>query len=166
MTIQDKTRFKQAFNRLAVAVRLPADQADTSMQQVYWDGLNDLPLDAVEDAARDLALGSQWFPKLAEWRDSAIKAKHGRVIKMALPAPQREPWRAECETCDDTGWEQMQCDGSDICGRRKDHAKHGYVVPCVCRPTNRTYQRRLAEQQARARGRKEAAEQGKGKWAN
>lgn len=159
MTVNDKGRFMQAFNKLAVAVRLPADQADAAMQRVYWEGLADLPLDAVEDSAREIGLSAQWFPKLAEWRDAAVKAKHGRVLKMALPAPRSNPWQSECETCDDTGWEVMACAGDATCGRVFEHAKHNYTIPCVCRPTNRTYQRRLAEQRERVRGKREAAEQ-------
>ena len=156
MTIHDKQRFKQAFSRLAVAVRLPADQADAAMQRVYWDALADLPLEAVEDAARELALEAQWFPKVAEWRDAASKAKHARVLTMALPAPRTEPWAEECSSCDDSGWEPMACPGDGTCGRTKAHAKHSYAVPCACIPTNRTYQRRLAEQRERARGRHHA----------
>lgn len=156
VTVNDKARFQQAFSRLAVAVRLPADQADAAMQRVYWDGLNDLPVEAVEDAARELALTGDWFPKLAEWRDLSEKAKHARVIKMALPASREQPWTAECETCDDTGWESMTCDGTQ-CQRPKEHRPHTYIVECVCRPTNRTYQRRRAEQQERARQRSAAS---------
>lgn len=157
MTVQDKARFAQCFNRLAVAVRLPADQADQSMQRVYWEGLNDLPLEAVEDAARELGLESDWFPKLAQWRDAAVKAKHSRQIRMSLPQARENPWQAECGTCDDTGWEELKCSGAGECGRGKEHAKHTYSVECVCRPTNRTYQRRIAEQRERARSRRAAS---------
>lgn len=160
MTVNDKARFMQAFNRLAVAVRLPADQTDAAMQRVYWDGLADIPLEAVEDAARDLALDAQWFPKLSEWRTLAEKAKHGRMLKAALPSPRDEPWKAECETCDDTGWEFFVCPAeSPTCERVTPHLPHSYTRPCYCRPTNRTYQRRLAEQHERVRGRHEAVKQ-------
>lgn len=158
MTINDKFRFKQAFNRLAVAVRLPADQADAAMQVVYWEGLDTYPIEAVEDAARQLAEQSVWFPKLAEWIELAAKAQNARVIKMALPDPGRA-WHAECGTCDDTGWEPLECSGRAQCGRDREHAPHPYVVACACRPTNRTYQRRKAEERERSRGKGEARQQ-------
>ena len=66
----DSKRFKAAFNRLAVATRLPADQADMASQRVYFEGLQDLPIEAVEQAARGLELKAQWFPKLVEWRQA------------------------------------------------------------------------------------------------
>lgn len=157
MTVADRTRFKQAFNRLAVAVRLPADQVDAAMQRVYWDGLETYPIEAVEDAAVLLARQAVWFPKLAEWRDEATKASNARALRLALPDPGRA-WNAECATCDDTGWEPMTCSGGAQCGRQKEHGQHSYVVPCPCRATNRTYLRRKAEERERARGRRSAAE--------
>jgi hypothetical protein len=151
VTVQDKFRFAQVFNRLAVAVRLPADEADEAMKRVYWEGLNDLPLEAVEDAARELSVG-EWFPKLGEWRSVATKAQNTRIIAKALPDPGRG-WQSECGTCDDTGWEELTCSGGRQCGRVKEHPPHNYVVPCPCRATNHTYQRRKAEDRERARGR-------------
>jgi hypothetical protein len=158
VTIQDKARFKQAFNRLAVAVRLPAEQADASMQRVYWDGLETLPIESVEDAAAAIAAQAVWFPKLAEWKDAAEKASNARVLKFALPDPGRG-WHSECGTCDDTGWESLTCAGGRQCGRTKEHAEHSYVVPCACRPTNHTYQRKRAEERERARGKEGASKQ-------
>lgn len=157
MTIQDRVRFKQAFNRLAVAVRLPADQADAAMQKVYHDGLEVYPIEAVEAAADSLAKNAVWFPKLAEWRDEAEKAQNSQAIRRALPSTVRE-WHSECATCDDTGWEPLECAGTRQCGRDKEHQAHSYVVPCACRANNHTYQRRRAEQRERARGRHAAVD--------
>ena len=161
VTIHDKIRFKQAFNRLAVAVRLPADQADAAMQRIYWDGLEPYPIEAVEDASHTLATQAAWFPKLAEWIEVASKAQNARVLKHALPDPGRG-WNSECGTCDDTGWEPLTCAGGRQCGRTKEHAAHSYVVPCPCRDTNRTYQRRKAEERDRVRGKSEASRQKRG----
>lgn len=161
MTLHDKLRFKQAFNRLAVAVRLPADQADVAMQRIYWEGLESYPIDAVEDAASALAAQAVWFPKLAEWIEVTSKAQNARVLKLALPDPGRG-WNSECGTCDDTGWEPLTCAGGRQCGRDREHAAHSFVVPCACRDTNRTYQRRKAEERDRARGKGEAARQKRG----
>lgn len=155
MTLHDKQRFKQAFNRLAVAVRLPAEQADTAMQKVYWDGLEPFPIDAVESAATSIAKAAVWFPKLAEWRDAAGAAQNVQAMARALPSVGRE-WHAECATCHDTGWEPLSCAGTRQCGREKTHQEHQYAVACACRPTNHTYQRRMAEQRERVRGRSRA----------
>lgn len=82
----DSKRFKVAFNRLAVATRLPADQADMASQRVYFEGLQDLSIEAVENAARGLELKAQWFPKLSEWRQAVRAVERDAVRK--LP-PQR-----------------------------------------------------------------------------
>lgn len=158
MTIHEKSRFKQAFNRLAVAVRLPADQTDDDMQKIFWQGLEAFPIEAVEAGAEHLALTAQWFPKLAEWRDAASSAQNAQAIARALP-PADRVWHSECATCDDTGFEILECNGTTLraCGRMKDHAPHAFAVPCACRPTNHTYQRKLAEARQRARGKDEAA---------
>lgn len=156
MQITDKLRFKQAFNRLAVATRLPADQADAAMQRIYFEGLQRFPVEAVEAAAGTLAESAQWFPKLAEWCEAAELARNARALM--LVSPDVRQWHAECGTCDDTGWESIPCSGDDQCGRSRPHTAHRYGVPCGCRLTNRTYQRRLAEQRERSRGRRKAAE--------
>ena len=159
MVINDKIRFKQAFNRLAVATRLPADQVDAAMQKIYFDGLERFPIEAIESAAAELAVNAQWFPKLAEWCDVAERARNARALTAGSQDHGGRVWHAECATCDDTGWESVTCDGKHKqCGRERDHGDHEYVVPCVCRDTNRTYQRRRAEQRERARGRKTATD--------
>ena len=156
MTALDKPRFLQAFNRLAVAVRLPADHTDGAMHRVYFEGLSDFGIEAIEAAAHELERQAKWFPKVSEWRDVAERARNIRAL--AAVSTDQRVWHAECDACDDTGWEILTCSGRVQCGREKEHAAHDYAVPCPCRPTNRTYQRRLAEQRERARGRKSAAE--------
>jgi hypothetical protein len=134
----DKARFNAAFNYLATATRLPAADLTPDSKRVYFDALSDLPTESVEGAAAQLAKGAQWFPKVAEWRESARSYTRTAHVK-ALPEPVRE-WRNECDFCEDTGW----CyEGGktfhDVVmsayeGRPRMHA-------CVCRATNRTYQR-------------------------
>lgn len=156
MTTVDTVRFAQAFNRLAVATRLPADQTDEAMQRIYWDGLNDLPIDVVEVAAESLAQAGKWFPKLAEWRESAVTLKLRQTI--ALPPGREEAWAFECATCEDTGWELLRCypGTGKNCGRRRcmdglpSAYEHNYTVECSCRPVNRTYQRQRAILRGRA----------------
>ena len=156
MTVIDKPRFAQAFNRLAVSLRLPIGEADAAMQRVYYDALDDLPVDALEDAARELAREAEWFPKTSEWRSVAERARNMRALTAGIQDRSGRIWHAECQTCDDTGWEALTCAGGRQCGREKEHAAHDYVVPCACRDTNHTYQRRRAEVREQARGRKAA----------
>lgn len=85
MTNTDKVQFAQAFNRLAVATRLAAKDADASMQQVYFDGLSDLPIEAVAAAASTLERGAEWFPKVREWRAAAHKVRRDERSR-ELPA--------------------------------------------------------------------------------
>lgn len=147
MTTGDRLAFAQAFNRLAVATRLPTHEADAAMQQVYWTGLVDLPLASVSAAAEALAKGAQWFPKVAEWRDAAYQQQVAELV--ALPAGREREWTHECATCEDTGWEERRCYpgtlhhcGRELCAAGSEHRKeHTYVVRCPCRDTNRTYQR-------------------------
>ena len=146
MTADDKIRFKQAFNVLAVATRLPADQADVPMQRIYFNGLQDLEIEAIVAAAGEMAKTAQWFPKVAEWRAAAKVAKVA-LIK-ALPEGREQPWEDECGACLDTGWEERRCypGTANNCGRMKcvngsNRPEHKYTTACACRQTNRTYAR-------------------------
>ena len=134
--------FLRVFNRLLVALREPADETGVT-QGVYFDALKDLPLLALEAAAMALMKepGRRFFPTTAEWRTVAERAQVD-LLKQAVQPSREEPWRVECERCEDTGWVQgLTCDGTDRCGRQKAHAPHTFTKPCLCRPTNRTYQR-------------------------
>lgn len=134
-------QFLAVFNRLCVALREPQD--DTGVTQgVYWDALRDLPLPALEAGANALMRepGRRFFPSTAEWRTAAEQAQR-QQFKAAVQAPREEPWHLECAACEDTGWEHFHCPGDRSCGRMKPHGAHDYVRVCVCRPTNRTYQR-------------------------
>lgn len=151
MTVAEKPRFAACFNRLAVALRIPADEADAVMQRVYWDALSGLPIDAIEDSARALARSAQWFPKTSEWLSAAEEARSARALTACLPTPREDPWQSECDTCDDSGWETLRCRGDAVCGRTQGHSAHSFAVPCACRATNRTYQRRVEQQRQQAR---------------
>jgi hypothetical protein len=139
MVMLDKRRFDAAFNYLATATRMPTADMTPTTKRVYFDALSELTDEAVEGAAAQLAKSAQWFPKVAEWREAARSYKRDSNVK-AFPVPRAEQWRHECDFCEDTGW----CyEGGktfhDVVlsayeGRPRMHA-------CVCRSTNRTYQR-------------------------
>jgi hypothetical protein len=141
VTEQDKPAFAQAFNRLAVALRLPAVEVDPAMQQIYFDALKDLPIAAVVGAVSGLSKTAGYgFPRTSEWYSVAERCRVELTLK-ALPASREEPWHHECPHCEDSGWELRECDGDRICGRPKTHAAHGFASPCSCRETNLTYAR-------------------------
>lgn len=138
-----RPEFLQVFNRLCVALREPADDSGVT-QGIYFDALKDLPLKAVEAGATALSRerGRKFFPTTAEWRSAAELALTEQLRHAVKPA-REEPWRLECERCEDTGWVlPLECDGAGGvpgCGRSKRHGAHTWTYACPCRPTNRTY---------------------------
>ena len=141
MTDTDKPAFAQAFNRLAVALRLPSHEVDPAMQQIYFDALKELPISAVVGAVGGLAKTAGYgFPRTSEWYSVAERVRVELTLK-ALPAGREQPWQHECPHCEDTGWEYRDCHGDRICGRSKEHTPHKFVTPCSCRNTNATYAR-------------------------
>lgn len=142
MTDADKQAFAQAFNRLAVALRLPSAEVDPAMQRIYFDALHDLPIAAVDAAVMPLQrVQGYGFPSTARWHEQAEIQRVEQTLK-ALPPAREEPWSEECSYCSDTGWEDRTCDGEHRqCGRAKVHPAHSYATPCSCRDTNRTFAR-------------------------
>lgn len=87
MTAADKLAFAQAFNRLAVETRLPAKDADAATQRIYFDGLSDFPIEAIEASALELGRKSEWFPKLAEWRQAVKVIRRDAANRMPPSRP-------------------------------------------------------------------------------
>jgi hypothetical protein len=133
--------FLAIFNRLAVAFREAQDDSGIT-QGVYFEALHDLPMATLESGAVALMResGQRFFPTTVEWRAAAEAAQIAHLKQAVRPA-RAEPWRVDCEACQDTGWTTYDCDGSPLCGRAKTHHAHAYVQPCPCRPTNRTWMR-------------------------
>lgn len=99
MTDADKTRFAQAFARLAIALR--EKDPDAIVLRVYFDGLRDLEIEFVV-AAADRMMQTAWFPKVSDWRQEAQRVERERAEEQRahlrrLPQPL-------CEACGDTGW--------------------------------------------------------------
>jgi len=141
MTDADKPAFAQAFNRLAVGLRLPPAEVDAVMQRIYFDALRDLPIAAVEAAVIPLQrVQGYGFPTTARWHEQAELQRVEQTLR-ALPPAREEPWHFTCEHCTDCGFEERTCDGGRMCGRSKPHAAHTFATPCSCRDTNVTYQR-------------------------
>jgi hypothetical protein len=111
-------------------------------------------------AARDRKLPVPEWPtpeQLAEAEIAEIRSPYG-VLRVRVV---RE-WHDECTRCGDTGWAEFWCgEGQNTmrhqeghCGRRRPHSGHSWVEPCFCRPTNRTYQRRIGALASYAQGAK------------
>lgn len=108
----EHTDFLQVFNRLCVALRDPGDDSGVT-QGIYFDALKDLPMRALEAGAAALMRepGRRFFPTTAEWRAAAEHAQMQQLREAVKPA-RSEPWRYECDRCEDTGWIQgLTCDG-------------------------------------------------------
>lgn len=142
MTEDDLPEFLQAFNRLAVGLRLPTAEIDAAMKRIYFDALKGLPIAAVAGAVGGLLQTAGYgFPRTSEWHSVAEQVRIEQTLR-ALPPAREEPWHFECSYCSDTGWEDRECDGEHrMCGRAKTHAAHVYASPCSCRETNATFQR-------------------------
>lgn len=137
MTLKD---FSKVFGVLATQLR--ATDSDEATVRAYYEALKDQPLGELQCAAVALAKepGRRFFPTTAEWLDAAMAAR-SRVFREHLLSAREEPWRLDCDNCEDTGWAISSCEGDTFCGRTKKHAPHDFAKPCPCRPTNRTYQR-------------------------
>jgi hypothetical protein len=128
-----------------LAMQLRWTDADVGTIKSYYEVLGDLSYDAVRSSAEQFARapGRKFPPTSAEWFEAARALQVDQNRKqLALPEGRTEPWRDECDSCEDTGWVRpIACDGGPICGRRRKHLPHTLTKPCECRPTNRTYQR-------------------------
>jgi hypothetical protein len=142
VTEADLPAFLQAFNRLAVGLRLPTAEIDAAMKRIYFDFLRDLPLAAVDAAVEPLGrVQGYGFPSTARWHEQAEQCRVEQTLR-ALPAGREEPWHFECNHCGDSGWEERTCNGEHRqCGRAMVHPAHSFVTACSCRATNATYGR-------------------------
>lgn len=140
MPLLDHGVFLQTFNRLAVALR--ESKADSSMQEVYFKALEDFTSAIVSQSALLLAKepSRRFFPTTGEWVAAALTAK-AETTRKFLASP--HGWTDECELCIDTGWQTFDCPTAP-CGKTREHTPHAYVTVCLCRSTNRTYQRHHA----------------------
>jgi hypothetical protein len=103
--------FGLVFAKLAMQLR--ATDVDEATIRSYYEPLADLPLEAVRMAQEAFSRepGRKWFPTSAEWRERASQAQDG-LLRKALPPARSQPWRVECEDCEDTGWVfGLTCDG-------------------------------------------------------
>lgn len=138
--------FAEIFARMALQLRWL--DADETAIRSYYAALRDLPIEILHRSAAKLACepGRKFFPTTGEWREVALMAQQDD-LRAELAGPRRT-WVLECEQCEDTGWVYFICE-KDECGRYNPHiVPHNFVKPCVCRETNRTFQRHHAKKHA------------------
>lgn len=96
-----------------LAMQLGVRDADIATIKSYYEALGHLPQDAIRATAADWAQvpGQKWFPTTGEWLGKVQAHQHDRLRAAVKPA-RDEPWRHECEQCEDTGWViGLTCDG-------------------------------------------------------
>lgn len=110
MTPFDSARFAVAIANVAIAARIELDDPTI---EVYWRALEDVPIELVERAARELEKTATFFPRPAEWRaavdgllDKAERATLPTGGQMLLPGDVGTAAAGEyrCPACDNTGW--------------------------------------------------------------
>jgi hypothetical protein len=128
------------------------------MGRAYWATLSDCDPHDVAAAALDLrrGAGGEWPPSASTWHQVADQIGRDRRLRETIQLGREQHWRAECQDCDDTGWQSLECTATARCGRpRCDQAEeaftHGYAAVCPCRPTNSTYQRSRDRERTSAR---------------
>ncbi len=136
MTSTDQAVFSQCFNVLSVS--LPGKKTDDGDElaanlQVYFQALEDLPLDAVRASVQVIQRqGSGFFPSTQEWHSVAERLTRDRAVEARLLAGDIDTDAFECRSCHDTGFVTSD-------------SEHGYsATRCSCVPLNHTIQRRVA----------------------
>lgn len=90
----DRTEFAKVMAFIAAAIQKPL--ATTHTLDVYYDLLGDLPLEALQIAAKRVVIEHRWatFPTVAEIREAAVSALSGQVTQM----PSGEAWQIAWQT--------------------------------------------------------------------
>ena len=100
MIKSDTRRFERIFNECLGCWRDPIawsdsqherDAAKVTMRTAYWDGLRDLHILAVTQAAKLMMRSLRKFPTVAEWRDTVNRQRQRTAD-------------GSCERCDGSGW--------------------------------------------------------------
>jgi hypothetical protein len=115
--------FLTIFRQLVIAFQPRA--LDKGTADVYRFVLGQLPADVLRASAQRLMRTSTFFPTTGEWH----RAAQAMLDEQELAAAPHPSDPIECEACDDTGWVFVTERG---------------VIPCSCRHTNGSYQRRQA----------------------
>ena len=146
----DFDHFAAAFDRLTLALpnRTRDDVRGEQMaasKVLYFEQLEDVPIEAVVAGADDILETETFFPVPAEWRRAALKAKY-RFALAALPSD--APGDHVCKVCEDTGFVRRVCRVGERCSAkhvdRPETFEHSYTTPCPCREANVAYQRERA----------------------
>lgn len=155
------TWFLEEYRSYCAAWRQPVAREQL---ESYYEALEPCAQWAITEASLELRRSrarDQFPPPASAWYETAQRLMRERRLREARPMAREEPWRVECDACDDTGWARLRCVGvgrrRDLvvsefeggfpvegCGNKRPHAGHFFVRPCPCRATNRTFQRKHA----------------------
>jgi hypothetical protein len=130
--------FRDAFRKLVASSS--ARRLEPGTLETYWEMLAGDDVEDLAVAARHLALEQTHFPTTGEWHAKVLElvGTRRRMDALAPIGP------TICQRCQDTGAVYADCPGNGTCGRDREHAPHGFVVPCTCRATNVNFQRAMA----------------------
>ena len=142
MTERDRIEFAALLAAMEIATGVLPDAARLP---VYFDDLQGWPLEIVRQAAKRIRAQKHFrFPASAAWLEECRVVLRGRDGTIRT-----EPWRHDCDGCEDIGWQIRKCESGHRCGRarcqeielQKPDWWHDYAERCPCQPTNPTYQR-------------------------
>jgi hypothetical protein len=103
--------FGMIFAKLAMQLRW--HDADQAVVLSYYDVLGELEIGPVSMAAERFARepGRKFPPTAPEWFASANELR-SETDRKRLAGAVRDPWKHECLSCEDSGWElALECDG-------------------------------------------------------
>lgn len=118
MTKNDRPAFATCVGLMAETLNQPL--SELTLEGLFF-ALQDLPLDALQQAAGQWVREHVWLPKPAEWRELVNEQAAKALDQVQLQA---DPY---CYDCDDTGWQTLYV-GDVRCAR-----------PCPCRGRNPRY---------------------------
>lgn len=154
-----REQFDVQLGRLLILKGTPADIEE------YFPALTDIDVEVFSEACSYALKTRTWFPVPSELRSDCdvVRVRVRRIdpeppyhdLDIAPTVEIKNPfggasifvkvvrdWHHDCDGCSDTGWAGKDCAGDTTCGRRRPHAAHNYVEPCVCIEWNPTIRRR------------------------
>lgn len=158
--------FRQQMSRLIGLKFAPSDMT------THWEALHDMPEALLDAAVTKAQQETSEFPtpKMLRVYADQVRARvfpvpeeEPRGVELDAPVAlgtlptgltltARRTWRYYCEECSDSGWRSVWCgdvglakpwQAHGVCGRRREHGSHEFVVPCPCASSNPDVQRKL-----------------------
>jgi hypothetical protein len=149
MTSVDRPGFVRLLTTFASIHNRKLDEA---VLTAYYEALEDVPFDVLEQAAIEVKKHARHMPKPADFREAVQKVRRATPVAPPIVDEQGVPVLTFiCLRCEDTGWRPAcGCDTGrlDISHRCPEHGGEGHegkapirVRACECRPTNAHFNR-------------------------